>query len=130
MQEIFSSNPSAVTGICDPNKSRARHHRSLKLGSKLKYLKRWKLMRNFSDAVNWTFRISDWFFKSFLDTNFQFARISKFWLFSPVLEFIRMPCLNSKRDSMLKKFPARAASTVRVSKSQNQVFKNKSIKEG
>ena len=27
-----------VTGICDPNKSRARHHRSLKLGSKLKYL--------------------------------------------------------------------------------------------
>ena len=28
-----------ATGICDPNKSRARHHRSLKLGSKLKYLK-------------------------------------------------------------------------------------------
>ena len=28
-----------VTGICDPNKSQARHHQSLKLGSKLKYLK-------------------------------------------------------------------------------------------
>ena len=38
MQEIRSSNPPVVTGICDPNKSRVRHHRSLKLGSKLKYL--------------------------------------------------------------------------------------------
>ena len=28
-----------VTEICDPNKSGARHHRSFKLGSKLKYLK-------------------------------------------------------------------------------------------
>ena len=37
MQEIRSSNPPVVTGICDPNKSRARHHRSLKLGSKLKH---------------------------------------------------------------------------------------------
>ena len=37
-QEIRSSNPPVDTGICDPNKSRARHHRSLKLGSKLKYL--------------------------------------------------------------------------------------------
>ena len=27
-----------VTGICDPNKSQARHHMSLKLGSKWKYL--------------------------------------------------------------------------------------------
>ena len=27
-----------VTGICDPIKSRARQHRSLKLGSKLKYV--------------------------------------------------------------------------------------------
>ena len=27
-----------VTGICDSKKSRARHYRSLKLGSKLKYL--------------------------------------------------------------------------------------------
>ena len=35
MQEIRSSSPPVVTGICDPNKSRARHHRSLKLGSKL-----------------------------------------------------------------------------------------------
>ena len=38
MREIHSSNPPVVTGICDPNKSQARHHRSLKLGSKLKYL--------------------------------------------------------------------------------------------
>ena len=30
MQEIRSSNPPVVTGICDPNKSRARHYRSLK----------------------------------------------------------------------------------------------------
>ena len=37
MQDIRSSNLSAVTGICDPNKCRARHHRSLKLGSKLTY---------------------------------------------------------------------------------------------
>ena len=27
MQEIRSSKPPMVTGICDPNKSRARHHR-------------------------------------------------------------------------------------------------------
>ena len=38
MQEILSSNPPVVTGIYDPNKSWARHHHSLKLGSKLKYL--------------------------------------------------------------------------------------------
>ena len=42
MQEILSSNPPVVTGICDPNKSRARHHRSLELGSKLKYLNKEK----------------------------------------------------------------------------------------
>ena len=38
MLEIRSSNPPVVTGICDPNKSRARHHCSFKLGSKLKCL--------------------------------------------------------------------------------------------
>ena len=38
MREICSSKPPVVTGICDPNKSQARHHRSLKLSSKLKYL--------------------------------------------------------------------------------------------
>ena len=39
MQEIGSSNPAVVTGICDPNKSRARHHRSLKrASSKMEYL--------------------------------------------------------------------------------------------
>ena len=37
MQEIHSSNPTVVTGICDPNKSQARHHNSLKLDLKLKY---------------------------------------------------------------------------------------------
>ena len=38
MQEIRSSNPPVVAEICDWNKSWAQHHRSLKLGSKLKYL--------------------------------------------------------------------------------------------
>ena len=31
MQEIYSSNPPVVTGIHNPNKSQARHHRSSKL---------------------------------------------------------------------------------------------------
>ena len=35
MQEIRGSNPPAVTGICDPNTSRARHYRSICLGSLL-----------------------------------------------------------------------------------------------
>ena len=30
MQDIRSSNPPVVTGICDPNKSQARPHRSTK----------------------------------------------------------------------------------------------------
>ena len=30
MQEICSSNPPVVAGICDPNKSQAQHHCSLK----------------------------------------------------------------------------------------------------
>ena len=30
MQEICSSNPPVVTEICDPNKSRARHNRTLR----------------------------------------------------------------------------------------------------
>ena len=38
LQEIRILNPRAVTGICDPNKSRARHHHSLRRGSKLKCL--------------------------------------------------------------------------------------------
>ena len=33
-----------LTGICDPNKSRAWRHRSLKLGSKLKYLNHGKCL--------------------------------------------------------------------------------------
>ena len=37
MQEICSSDPPVVTGICDPNKSRTQHHLSLKLDSELKY---------------------------------------------------------------------------------------------
>ena len=35
---MASSNPLVVTGICDLNKSRARHHRSWKLGLKSNYL--------------------------------------------------------------------------------------------
>ena len=38
MQEIGSLNPLVVSGMCDPNKSPARHHRSLKLDSNLNYL--------------------------------------------------------------------------------------------
>ena len=38
MQEIRTSIPPVVAGICDPNKSWARHHNSLKLASKLTYL--------------------------------------------------------------------------------------------
>ena len=38
MQDIRSSDPPVVTGICDLNKSRARHHHNLKLGLKLRYL--------------------------------------------------------------------------------------------
>ena len=38
MFNFKSSHPAVVKGICDPNKSGARHHHSLKLGSKLKYL--------------------------------------------------------------------------------------------
>ena len=40
LQEIRSSNPPVVTGICDPNKSRARHHRKVTifLAVHVKYL--------------------------------------------------------------------------------------------
>ena len=38
MQEIRSSNSPVITGIFDPNKFRARHYRSMKFDSKLKYL--------------------------------------------------------------------------------------------
>ena len=38
MQEIHSPNPAVVTGICDPKKSGALNHHSLKLSSKLNYL--------------------------------------------------------------------------------------------
>ena len=38
MQEIPISNPPVVFGSCEPNKYEARHHRSLKLGAKLKYV--------------------------------------------------------------------------------------------
>ena len=37
-KQVRSSNPPVVTGIRNPNKSRAQHRRSLKLGSKLNYL--------------------------------------------------------------------------------------------
>ena len=44
MHEIRNSNPPMAAGICDSNKSRAGHHRSLKLGSKLKYLNWWDML--------------------------------------------------------------------------------------
>ena len=47
MQEICNLNPPVITRICDPNKSRSQHHRSLKLGLKLKYLnKKISLIKN------------------------------------------------------------------------------------
>ena len=46
MQEICSPNPLVVTGLCDSNKSRARHHRTLKFGSKLNISRQYKLSPN------------------------------------------------------------------------------------
>ena len=43
-EETHNSNPPVVTGICNPNKSQVRHQHSLKLGSKLKYLKKDQLL--------------------------------------------------------------------------------------
>ena len=39
MEKIRSSNPTVVTGSCDHKNTQARHHQSLKLGTKLKYFK-------------------------------------------------------------------------------------------
>ena len=39
-QEAPSWDPPVVTGICDPNKSWARHHCSLKLESKIEHISR------------------------------------------------------------------------------------------
>ena len=50
MQETHSLNPPVVSGICDPNKSPVRYYRSLKLGSKLKYLKN---ERSIDFWINW-----------------------------------------------------------------------------
>ena len=51
MQEIYSSNPLVVTGICDPNKSQARNHRSLKLGLKLEYLYKNKRIKKEKEKI-------------------------------------------------------------------------------
>ena len=37
MQEVSSSNPPVITGICNPSKSWAWHDHSFKLGSKLRF---------------------------------------------------------------------------------------------
>ena len=63
MQEIRSSNPPVVTGICDPSKSRAQHHGSLKLGSKLNYLKNYNPLK---DSVSVT-------------DNIEIGIVKKFW---------------------------------------------------
>ena len=42
MQEIHSLNPPVVTGICDINKSRARHYCSI-FNSLFEYLEKYKL---------------------------------------------------------------------------------------
>ena len=54
MQEIRSSNAPVVTGICDPNESGVRLHRSLKLGSKLKYLNIFLLIVRFVKSSDQT----------------------------------------------------------------------------
>ena len=51
MQEIRSSKPPVVTGICDPNKSRSWHHRSLKLSSKLKIVDYLDIRLNFTNST-------------------------------------------------------------------------------
>ena len=43
MREIHSSNPPVVTGICDPNKSRAQHHCNKELLIKLSAKKSFKV---------------------------------------------------------------------------------------
>ena len=45
MQDIHSSNPPVVTGICDPSNSRARHHRTVTL---LTILTAKKLLEHFT----------------------------------------------------------------------------------
>ena len=37
MQDIRSSNPAVVTGICDPNKSQAQHHHMLYHANSMKF---------------------------------------------------------------------------------------------
>ena len=70
-QKIRSSNTPVVTGICDPNKSRARDHRSLKLGSKLKYLNNFivaivHITKFLSNVVFGRFTLICWFFHEFI----------------------------------------------------------------
>ena len=58
MQDVHSSNLLVVTGISDSSKSRARHHRSLKLGSRLKYLNQkliFVFIRNINDIITGMF---------------------------------------------------------------------------
>ena len=52
MQEVYSSNPLVVTRTYDPNKSWARHHRSLKLGMKLKHFNNGMIMSSILKLIN------------------------------------------------------------------------------
>ena len=48
MQEIRSSNTPVVAGICDPNKSRVRHHRSFVFCNSQVFASKFLLCEEFS----------------------------------------------------------------------------------
>ena len=57
MQEIRSSNPPVVTRICDPNKSRTRHHRNKKFIKNKKIFKSQQRLKSerhndFAEKIN------------------------------------------------------------------------------
>ena len=90
MQEILSSNPPVVTGICDPNKSRARHHRSLKLGSKLKYLN--KMILPFSSKTRTCLESKSKYFRQLVTTPF---------VTFPSHRFLQIYSVSAKKYSLL-----------------------------
>ena len=57
MQEICSSNPPVVPGICDPDNSRAQHHHKLSFSNNVKEIqisnKRIKLFEYLRNCIIW-----------------------------------------------------------------------------
>ena len=95
MQEIRSSNPPMVTGICDPNKSRPRRHRSLKLGSKLNYVNIDQLLQC---------RIQSYFEAGIpvWDPTLKPPNAQKCWFL--VQAFVNVPCRRAKRAMFFELF--------------------------